>query len=375
MFKPSAPGDYRLELQRRRCDATSLVERYIITLDGAAPLEVGAPCSARDAGESPALTFHADSTRPLRLTIEYAHRSPNFAPAITFAWRAPADALRAEAVAAARRSDVVLAFVGLNAWLEGEEMPVAVPGFAGGDRTDIRLPATQRALLDAIAATGKPVILVLQSGSAVPLAQQGAKARAIVQAWYGGEQGGRAIVDVLRGAYNPGGRLPITVYSETRQLPPFADYSMRGRTYRYFSGSAEYPFGYGLSYTRFTYPTLTLGSPQLSAGATQRVSVKVRNDGRAPGDEVVQLYITTPDRPDTPGRSLKGFARVRLAPGQQQSVEFDLSPRDLAFADANGVMRIAPGEYRIWVGGGQPGTGAAGATGRFRMTGEFSLEP
>jgi beta-glucosidase len=375
MFRPPAPGDYRFELQRRRCDPAPGIDRYTIRIPGAEPLRVEAPCSARDAGESPSVTVHAESTESLKLTIEYAHRSPNFAPAITFAWKAPAKALRAEALAAAAQSDVILAFVGLNAWLEGEEMPVEVPGFAGGDRTDIRLPAPQRALLAALQTTGKPVIVVLQSGSAVPLGDEGAKARAIIQAWYGGEQGGHAIADVLTGRYNPAGRLPVTVYRGTEQLPPFADYSMHARTYRYFAGSPEYPFGYGLSYTRFHYSDLKLASPYLAAGSPQQVSVRVRNDGATDGDEVVQLYVATPARHDAPRRSLKSFARIHLRPGEEHTIEFRLDPRDLAFADAKGVMRISPGDYEIWTGGGQPGTGAAGAKTSFQMTGELALEP
>jgi beta-glucosidase len=268
-----------------------------------------------------------------------------------------------------------LAFVGLNAWLEGEEMPVEIPGFAGGDRTDIRLPAPQRKLLQALEATGKPVIIVLQSGSAVPLGEEGAKARAIVQAWYGGEQGGRAIADVITGAYNPGGRLPITIYRGNDQLPAFTDYSMKGRTYRYLAGAPEYPFGYGLSYTHFAYSDLKLGSPQLAAGGAQRVSVRVRNSGSVPGDEVVELYVSTPGRGDAPLRSLKGFARVHLARGEERTVDFRLNPRDLAFADKSGVMRIEPGAYSIWVGGGQPGTGAAGQAATFQMNGALALQP
>jgi beta-glucosidase len=375
-LKPPAPGDYRFELQRRRCDsATAEVERYTIKLEGAAPLRVEAPCSARDAGDSPSVTLHVNSTRPRKLTIEYAHRSPNYAPAITFAWRPPAEALRAEALAAARQSDLVVAFVGLNAWLEGEEMPVQVPGFAGGDRTDIRLPETQRALLSALEATGKPVVAVLQSGSAVPLGDEGKNAHAIFQAWYGGERGGTAIADVLGGAYSPAGRLPITVYGANERLPVFADYSMKGRTYRYFAGAPEYPFGYGLSYTKFGYSDLRVGSPQIAAGASQRVSVRIRNEGAVVGDEVVQLYVSTPGRPGTPLRSLKGFQRIHLRPHEERTVDFQLEPRDLAFADASGVMRIQPGDYSIWAGGGQPGAGAPGQAATFRMTGELALQP
>lgn len=375
MLKVPAPGDYRLELQRRRCDAASELDRYTIRIEGAEPLTVDAPCSARDAGDSPALTIHFADPNPRELIVEYAHKSTNFAPAITLVWRAPAEALRDDAVAVAKQSDVVLAFVGLNAWLEGEEMPVQIPGFAGGDRTDIRLPAPQRALLDALEATGKPVIIVLESGSAVPLGGQGAKARAILQAWYGGEQGGRAIADVLTGAYDPAGRLPITVYRDNEQLAAFTDYSMRGRTYRYFTGSPEYPFGYGLSYTRFAYSGLTLRSAQMSAGSPQRVTVHVRNNGPVVGDEVVQLYVSTPDRADAPLRSLKGYARVHLRRGEERAVVFQLDPRDLAFAAKDGVMRIAPGAYSVWVGGGQPGTGAPGQSATFQMTGELALQP
>ncbi len=195
-----------------------------------------------------------------------------------------------------------------------------------------------------------------------------------MQAWYGGEQGGRAIADVLTGAYNPGGRLPITVYRGTDQLPPFSDYAMTNRTYRYFSGSPEYPFGHGLSYTNFAFSALSIRSPHLAAGTAQQVSIRVRNAGKLAGDEVVQLYVA-PERRDAPLRSLKGFERVHLAPGEERVVQFQLGPRDLAFADAKGVMRIVPGEYRIWVGGGQPGTGAPGAAAAFRMTGELALQP
>ena len=362
MLKVPAPGDYRFELQRRRCDADSQIDRYTIDIEGAQPLHVDAPCSARDAGDSQTVAVHFAAMRQRRITVEYAHKSKSFAPAMTLAWRAPAAAQLAEAVAAARRSDVVLAFVGLNAWLEGEEMPVEIPGFAGGDRTDIRLPTPQRDLLDALEATGKPVILVLQSGSAVPLGAQGAKARAIVQAWYGGEQGGRAIADVLTGAYNPAGRLPITIYRDNGQLPAFTDYSMRERTYRYFTGTPEYPFGYGLSYTRFQYGPWKLGGTQPDgSGHAIHASVPVRNVGNVEGDEVVELYVSPPrQRSDAPRKSLKGFKRIHLRPGEQQTVEFDIGAEELAFADKDGVRKMLPGLYAVWIGGGQPGTGAPG---------------
>jgi len=371
------PGTYKFQLERRRCDANAQVERYTIRVEGADPLAVVEKCSARDAGGSGnAVTVKFDDVRPRPFTVEYAHRHSGhgYAPALTFVWQTPPGALQREALRVIHDADVIVAFVGLSAWLEGEEMDVKVPGFAGGDRTDIQLPAAQRELLAALEATGKPVVIVLQAGSAVPLGDEGKKARAIINAWYGGEQGGRAIADVLVGKYNPAGRLPITVYAGTDQLPDFADYSMSWRTYRYFTGKPEYPFGYGLSYTHFTYSGLKVGSARLAAGKPQRVTVRVRNDGPVVGDEVVQLYVT-PERRETPLRSLKGFERVHIKPGEVRTVEFQLEPRDLAFADANGVMRIVPGEYGIWVGGGQPGTAARGAAVKFQMRGELALKP
>jgi beta-glucosidase len=372
------PGTYRFQLERRRCDANARVERYTIRIEGADPLTVEEKCSARDAGGSAnAVAVKFDDARARQFTVEYAHRHAGhgYAPALTFVWQTPEGALQREALRTARDADVILAFVGLSAWLEGEEMDVKVPGFTGGDRTDISLPAAQRDLLAALEATGKPVVIVLQTGSAVALGEEGKKARAIVNAWYGGEQGGRAIADVLSGKYDPAGRLPITIYEGSERLPDFADYSMRGRTYRYFAGKPEYPFGYGLSYTRFGYSDAKVDAASLAAGKGQRVSVRVRNDGKLAGDEVVQLYVSTPDRRDVPLRSLKGFERVHLAPGEARTIAFDLDPRDLAFADTDGVMRIKTGSYSLWIGGGQPGTSAPGAATTFRMTGETALKP
>ena len=373
ILRVPAPGDYSFELQRRRCDAAADVERYTIRIEGAEPLSVASPCSARDAGEGQVVTLHAGSTTPRRVVVEYSHRSPSYAPAITFAWRAPAEAQRAEAVAKAAEADVIVAFVGLTAWLEGEEMPVKVPGFDGGDRTDIRLPEAQRRLLAALEATGKPVVIVLQSGSAVALGEEGRRAAAILEAWYGGEQGGRAIADVLSGAANPGGRLPVTFYASNEQLPPFADYAMANRTYRYFRGQPDYPFGHGLSYTRFVYSGVEAAAPTVRAGEGQEVRVTVRNSGARDGDEVVQLYLETPSLPGTPGRSLKGFERIHLKAGETRNLAFRLDPRDLAFADETGAMRVRAAEYRLWAGGGQPGTGAPGAAAGFRVRGEAVL--
>jgi beta-glucosidase len=355
---PPEPGTYSLALERRRCDANAVVERYAIRIEGAAPLTVDEKCNARDSGGGATVEVRFDDTKPRIFTIDYAHRhkAPGFAPALTLVWSPPEGALEREALRTARDADVIVAFVGLNAWLEGEEMDVKVPGFAGGDRTDVALPATQAKMIRGLRATGKPLVIVLQSGSAVALGEANS-ANAVVEAWYPGEQGGRAIADVLTGAYNPAGRLPVTFYASAGQLPAFADYAMKGRTYRYFGGKPEYAFGHGLSYTRFSY-----SNPQVrTAGKDRIVSVRVSNTGRSAGDEVVQLYLSPPQSGAVPLRSLKGFERVHLAVGETRTVTFRLAPRELAFADEAGAMRTRKGTYRLWVGGGQKGTGAPGA--------------
>ncbi|WP_240320887.1 glycoside hydrolase family 3 C-terminal domain-containing protein [Sphingomonas crusticola] len=367
-----APGDYVLQFEtRRRCDVGNGTENYTIHVEGAEDLKVSAKCNGRDQTFQP-MTVHFADTAPRNFMLEFAHESSR-ASDISFAWKPPLAALRDEAVRNALDADVVVAFVGLNAWLEGEEMPLKVPGFDGGDRTSIALPAAQLALLDAVAATGKPLVVVLQSGSAIALGGDDAKARAILQAWYPGEQGGQAIGEVLKGSVNPSGRLPVTFYKSTAELPPFVDYSMKNRTYRYFGGQPEYAFGHGLSYTSFAYSTPTIAVAQLAAGKEQTVSVRVRNTGKIAGDEVAQLYISTPGVKGTPLRSLKGYQRVHLNPGQTKTLSFRLTPRDLAFADVKGVMRIVPTSYKIWVGGGQPGTGAPGSAGQFTVAGSLAL--
>ena len=367
-----APGDYQFQFEtRRRCDVGNGTEAYTIHIEGADDLKINAKCNGRDQTFQP-MTVHFADTAPRVFTLEFAHESSR-ASDISFAWKPPLKALRDEAVANARNADVVVAFVGLNAWLEGEEMPLKVPGFDGGDRTSIALPAAQLALLEAVAATGKPVVVVLQSGSAIALGADEAKARAVLEAWYPGEQGGQAIAEVLKGAVNPSGRLPVTFYKSTDQLPAFTDYSMKNRTYRYFTGKPEYAFGHGLSYTSFSYSTPTYSTRRLAAGKDQLVKVRIRNVGKVAGDEVAQLYIATPGVKGTPLKSLKGYQRVHLSAGETKTLTFRLTPRDMAFADAKGVMRIVPTTYQLWIGGGQQGTGAPGTAGQFQVEGTLAL--
>jgi beta-glucosidase len=252
-------------------------------------------------------------------------------------------------------ADVVVMCLGLTPYVEGEEMPVKVEGFVGGDRTDIALPKPQQALLERVVALGKPVVLVLLGGSAIAVNWADAHVPAILQAWYPGEAGGTALADVLFGDYNPSGRLPVTVYKSVADLPSFTDYAMTNRTYRYFRGEPLYPFGHGLSYTTFVYDILRLSNAAVSTGEPLTVTVKVRNTGARAGDEVVQLYLSYPDTsPRNPIRQLRGFTRVHLAPGESKTVSFTLAAKELALVNDSGQRVVERGEYRVSVGGRQP---------------------
>jgi beta-glucosidase len=261
-----------------------------------------------------------------------------------------------EAVKAAREADVSVAVLGISARLEGEEMNVPLEGFRGGDRTEISLPKSQETLLKALVATGKPVIVVLLSGSAVAVNWANDNVPAMLAAWYPGGEGGTAVAEVLFGDYNPAGRLPVTFYKSVDQLPPFTDYSMQGRTYRYFKGQPLYPFGYGLSYTKFGYSDVRLESKSVKAGEPVKLSVDVTNAGDREGDEVVQLYLTdVAASAPVPIRTLVGFDRLSLRPGEKRTVTFTITPRQMSLIDDNGKRVIEPGEFAITVGGGQPG--------------------
>lgn len=268
-----------------------------------------------------------------------------------------------EAVNTARQADVVIVVLGLSAALEGEEMTVGTEGFRGGDRTDISLPKGQDALLKAVSLTGKPVVLLLLNGSALAVNWASENVPAIVEAWYPGEEGGSAIADVLFGDYNPGGRLPVTFYKSVAQLPPFEDYSMQGRTYRYFKGNPLYPFGFGLSYTTFKYENLRLSAQKINAGQGIAVDVTVQNSGDRAGDEVVQMYVTDLSASvPVPIRSLAGVKRVFLRPGEKQGITFVLENARMSVINAQGKRVVEPGEFLISVGGKQPGfTGRADA--------------
>lgn len=294
-----------------------------------------------------------------QLRIEYIQSGPITDSGITLEWNPDAEMLRAEAVATAKKADVVLAFVGLNPRLEGEEMPVKARGFAGGDRTDIVLPDVQQQLLQALAATGKPIAVVLLNGSALAVNWSAKNANAILEAWYPGQSGGQAIAETLSGKYDPAGRLPVTFYTGIDQLPAFDDYAMADRTYRYFKGTPLYRFGDGLSYTTFKYSNLKLSAPDLTAGEPLTAEADVSNTGSSAGDDVAELYLTPPHTDVSPQLALAGFERIHLSPGETRHLVFQLNPRTLSQVDDKGIRAVSAGQYRLSLGSSQPGGDAA----------------
>jgi beta-glucosidase len=370
-FTPPAPGDYKLGVRMNYCYACENTEGFRLFLDG--KLFVGSEHkSTGERGGVIEAPVHFDDGRPHAIRLEYLHGTGS--AGIDLTWQAPAAVLRDEAVNAAKNADVTVAFVGLSPSLEGEEMPVKLEGFSGGDRTAIDLPADQEELLKALAGTGKPLIVVLQNGSALAVNWANEHADAVLEAWYPGEEGGTAIAETLAGDNNPAGRLPLTFYRSLDQLPAFDDYAMQGRTYRYFAGKPLYSFGYGLSYTTFAYRNLKLASSSLAAGDSPRVEADVENTGAVAGDEVVEVYVTQPKGFETPRRVLAGFTRVHLAAHATTHVSLTVDPRSLGQVDAKGNRVIVPGEYSISVGSTQPEDSAQVLTASFRVTGTKQLD-
>jgi beta-glucosidase len=276
-----------------------------------------------------------------------------YAPGSSLAEGLPmSEQLTVEALDAVRQADAVVLCLGLTPQLEGEEMPVNIPGFRGGDRTAIELPSPQQQLLERVVATGKPTVLVLLNGSALAVDWAQQHVPAIVEAWYPGQAAGTAIADVLFGAYNPGGRLPVTFYRSTADLPQFEDYRMDGRTYRYFSRAPLYPFGYGLSYTTFRYEWLRTSSAAIRVNGEITVSVDVRNSGTRGGEEVVQLYVQHLDsKVPRPRIELRGYRRITLRPGERRTVAFTVRGEDLAYWDTRAHLWVTePDRVRFRVG-------------------------
>ena len=353
---------YNFQLRIPFCYPCEGKVQFAIYLDGKkldtapphAQAGVKLPPSGRNFGGLQQFSVPFADTKPHTLRIEYVQSGRIANSGISFEWSPRHELLQDEAVAAANKADVVVAFVGLTARLEGEEMNVDIKGFSGGDRTDIVLPDVQQQLLEAVAKTGKPMVVVLLNGSALAVnwAQQNAKA--ILEAWYPGQAGGEAIADTLSGKNNPAGRLPVTFYTSVAQLPPFDDYSMANRTYRYFKGKPLFAFGDGLSYTSFDYSAVKLSSEKLQAGDTLAVEADVKNTGTLPGDEVAELYLKPPQTDVSPKLELEGFERLHLGAGETKHLVFHLDPRQLSEVDEKGVRAVVAGRYRIFLGGSQP---------------------
>ena len=289
-----------------------------------------------------------------RFVFEFSRKS--HWPQLSVQWKLLNSDHGRRAVELAKNSDLVIFVGGITPQLEGEEMQVNYEGFKGGDRTNLNLPVVQEELLKELRATGTPVVLVLMSCSALAVNWENENLPAIVQLWYPGEEGGTALADVLFGDYNPAGRLPVTFYKSVDQLPPFEDYNMKGRTYRYFDGEPLFAFGYGLSYTKFSYHDLIVPS-EIRTGDSTTISVEVQNTGTLPGDEVVEVYVKNVSTAvSVPIHSLQGFRRIHLDAGEKRTVRFTLMPKQLAVINADAKREVDAGDFEIGVGGIQPGT-------------------
>jgi beta-glucosidase len=360
MLTPQETGDYNLGMKANGFVRVSVDDKQVAS--GFQSGNVGVVLGR----------VHLEKGKAVKLAVTYSPLQSSEMVA-TLVWSKVELKPQPEAIAAAKDADVVVAVVGITSELEGEEMPVQEEGFKGGDRTSIDLPKPEQELLEAVAATGKPLVVVLTNGSALGVNWAKEHANAIIDAWYPGEEGGAAVAETLSGKNNPAGRLPVTFYKDVSQLPSFEDYGMKGRTYRYFEGTPLFPFGYGLSYTSFGYSDLTGPSAAMAAGNPATFEVTVTNTGKRAGDEVAQLYLKFPNVPGAPLRALRGFKRVHLEAGASQKVRFELKPRDLSMVTEEGDPVVSEGEYTVSVGGGQPGAGASVVGKTFNVTGTMKL--
>ncbi|MGA2811475.1 MAG: glycoside hydrolase family 3 C-terminal domain-containing protein, partial [Candidatus Acidiferrum sp.] len=359
---PSASGDYRL--------GGSADDGFRLYLNGKLLVDDWSSHAER----TMTANVHLEAGRSYPLRLEYFQKE--WDSAVRLLWLA-SDAL-SDAEQLARRADLVVAVVGITPQLEGEESDASAPGFFGGDRVDLDLPRPEEQMLETLAATGKPLIVVLTNGSALAINWAQQHAAAILEAWYPGEEGGTAVAEALAGDYNPAGRLPVTFYKSVAQLPPFANYSMAGRTYRYFSDVPLYSFGYGLSFTTFSYGNVFVDRQETSGNERVSVSADITNSGPVPGDEVVELYVSHPEIDGAPVRALAGFERIHLAPQEKRNVRFVLDERDLSVVDKGGTRRVPAGPVTVWIGGGQPGSPGGssagnGASASFRIRAESIL--
>jgi beta-glucosidase len=374
-FPYSPKESYRLLIDGKVISEGSLRQGQDLSAMGNFKAAPGASPTAppvMDFPKPPSIPVDFADANPHQFVLEYSHSSDRSGGGLTLKWEAPAQAQINEAVDQAKQAEVVVAFVGLSPQLEGEEMRIKIDGFSGGDRTSLDLPAPQQKLLEAVAATGKPVIVVLQSGSAVALNWANQHAAAVLEAWYPGVEGGTAIAKTLKGLNNPAGRLPVTFYASLDGLPAFTDYTLRGRTYRYYTGKPLWGFGYGLSYSTFKYSPVKLSAETLKAGDPITATVTVTNTGSAGGDEVVEAYLRTPQA-GGPIHSLVAFERVKIAPGASREVTLKIDPRSLSSVDDQGNRAILAGKYTLTVGGAQPEETQAKSEAAFTVTGTAPL--
>jgi beta-glucosidase len=318
-------GDYQFGVLRAECHSCGRTDSARVYIDDR--LVVNDTRRANESMSPQESTVHLEAGTAKNIRVEYAGTGGG--GGLELLWKPPAQAAFDDAIDAVKESDLAIVCIGLNSRLEGEESKIEIPGFSGGDRTNIDLPAVQQKLFDAVLATGKPVVVVLINGSALAVQTAKERARAILEAWYPGQEGGTAIAETLSGENNPAGRLPVTFYESASQLPPFTDYSTAGRTYRFFKGKPLYPFGYGLNFSDFRYTNLSV-HPN---GSGYDVSATVTNVSSPDGDEVAQLYLN---------RALRGFQRVHLRAGERQTVHFTIETAD------------AGQRNTVSVGGGQP---------------------
>lgn len=297
-------------------------------------------------------TLKAEKGKTYNIQIDFTFFSNDRAAQLNFDMGRPAPVNLQASIDKVKPADVIVFAGGISPSLEGEEMPVSAEGFKGGDRTTIELPAIQRRLVSELKKLGKPIIFVNYSGSAVGLEPESKICDAILQAWYPGQAGGTAIADVLLGEYNPSGKLPVTFYKHTDQLPDFQDYSMKGRTYRYMTETPLYCFGHGLSYTKFEYGTASLSNNTMSKGKEITLTVPVRNTGETNGEEVVQVYLSRPDDKEAPSHTLRAFKRVYIPKGETANVNFTLNDETFQWFDTNtNTMRLVKGNYELLYGG------------------------
>ena len=303
----------------------------------------------RHGGRGQTYTMHAEAHKAYPLEIRFQYTGGDAQLNFDLGFKEEIDIRKT--VAKVKDADIVLFAGGISPSLEGEEMGVNLPGFRGGDRTDIELPAVQRELIKALHDAGKKVIFINCSGSPVAMEPETKYCQAVLQAWYPGQSGGKAVAEVLFGDYNPAGRLPVTFYRNTAQLPDFEDYNMTGRTYRYFKGDPLFPFGYGLSYTTFKYGDIT-SEAVVKAGETAKITVPVTNTGSRDGEEVVQVYLKKRGDAEGPSKALRAFKRVRIPAGKTVQVELELTPKQFEWWDAGtNTMRTMPGIFDVMTGG------------------------